>query len=473
MLHQRSAVGKNVGGGSMPSATSTDYQIAARIERLPLSMWHLKILVPIGIGWFFDAFDALSIAYVLPVLAGLWKLAPQDIGALIAIGYVGQVIGSIFFGWMAERIGRVPCTIYTLILFSVMSFACAFAWDLQSLQAMRFVQGIGLGGEIPIMASYIGEFAAAKRRGRFALGYQLLFTIGLLFTGLAGVFVVPTFGWQWMFIIGAVPAVIALPLRWLLPESPRWLASHGRVEEADKVLSRIEAEISQGGKVPLPPIPTNVPPVKPAVTRFAALFEGIYLKRSLTVWAIWFCSYSVVYGLSTWIPSIFRTVYHVSVQESVNIGFRNSLVGVIGALVAVGTIDLIGRKPLFAAGQLLSAIPLLILAWSQNLDVGTVQVLVIASFFFITWLAISLSTYTAELYPTEMRALGCGVGNAWLRAASVLGPYMVGWLLPTAGINSVFLMFACFALVGGLVTIAFAVETRGRVLEELSPSLKA
>ena len=109
-------------------STGSDYQIAARIERLPLSTWHLKILIPIGTGWFFDAFDALAIAYVLPVLIGLWKLTPPEIGALIAVGYFGQVIGSIFFGWLAERIGRVPCTLYTMLLFSVMSFACAFAW---------------------------------------------------------------------------------------------------------------------------------------------------------------------------------------------------------------------------------------------------------------------------------------------------------------------------------------------------------
>jgi putative MFS transporter len=451
--------------------TGSGYQIAARIERLPLSTWHLKILIPIGTGWFFDAFDALAIAYVLPVLIGLWKLTPPDIGGLIAIGYAGQVIGSILFGWLAERIGRVPCTLYTMLLFSVMSFACAFAWNLRSLEAMRLVQGIGLGGEIPIMASYIGEFAASKRRGRFALGYQFLFTIGLLFAGLAGVYVVPSLGWQWMFIIGALPAFIALPLRWFLPESPRWLASRGRFVEADKVLNKIESEISKGGTVALPPIPTNVPDVVPATTRFFALMQGIYRKRSFTVWAIWFCSYSVIYGLSTWIPSIFRTVYHVTVQQSVTIGFVNSLVGVLGALVAVGSIDIVGRRPLFVAGQLLCAVPLLILAFNQGLEVGTVQVLVTASFFFITWLAISLSTYTAELYPTEMRALGCGVGNAWLRAASVLGPYMVGLILPSAGINAVFLMFGGFALVGGLVTLAFAVETRGRVLEELSPSI--
>jgi putative MFS transporter len=453
-------------------AVGHDYQIAARIERLPLSKWHLKILIPIGTGWFFDAFDALAIAYVLPVLIGLWKLAPTQIGTLIAIGYLGQVIGSILFGGLAEKIGRVPCTIYTLLVFSVLSFVCAFAWDYQSLLIIRFIQGIGLGGEIPIMAAYISEFTSSRSRGRVALSYQFLFTLGLLFTGIAGVWIVPTFGWQWMFVIGALPALIALPLRWLLPESPRWLASRGRFEEANQVLSKIEAEISKQGTVPLPPIPTNILTVKPATTHLSSLLKGIYLRRSLTVWAIWFCSYSVIYGLTTWMPSIFRTVYQVSVQESVNMGFMLGVAGVVGALIAVSTIDIIGRKRLFAAGQLLSAVPLLVLAFGSGLALATVQMLVIASVFFITWLAISLSTYTAELYPTETRALGCGIGNAWLRLASVIGPFMVGALLPAFGINAVYMMFGGFALLGGIITVLFAVETRGRVLEELSPSVR-
>jgi MFS transporter, putative metabolite:H+ symporter len=295
-----------------------------------------------------------------------------------------------------------------------------------------------------------------------------MFTIGLFFTGLAGVWVVPTFGWQWMFIIGALPVLFALPMRLLLPESPRWLASRGRLEEADRVLSKIEAEIARSK--PLPPIPTNIPAVKPSTTRFGDLLKGIYLRRTLTVWAIWFCSYSVVYGLTTWMPSIFRTVYNVSIQQSVNIGFINSAVGMIGALIAVLLIDIIGRRPLFVAGQLLCAIPLLVLGFMGGLPLLTVQILVIAGFFFISTLAISLSTYTAELYPTELRALGCGVGNAWLRFASVLAPFMVGAVLPIYGINAVFLMFGAFALLGGLITLLFAVETRGRVLEELSPS---
>jgi MFS family permease len=122
----------------MSPSAGTDYQIAARIERLPVDLAFEDSHSDRN-GWFFDAFDALSIAYVLPVLSGLWNLKQADIGELIAVGYVGQVIGSILFGWLAERIGRVPCDL-PLILFSVMSFACAFAWDPRSLEAMRFVR---------------------------------------------------------------------------------------------------------------------------------------------------------------------------------------------------------------------------------------------------------------------------------------------------------------------------------------------
>ena len=303
---------------------------------------------------------------MLPVLIGLWKLAPAQIGTLIAIGYLGQVIGSIFFGWLAEKIGRVPCTIYTLVLFSVMSFVAAFAWDYQSLAAIRFVQGIGLGGEIPIMATYIGEFANSARRGRFALGYQLLFTFGLLFTGLAGVWVVPTFGWQWMFIIGALPALIAIPLRWLLPESPRWLASRGRIPG-----SRRGPEQDRSGNFRKRRASVAADTDKCAGGRafghqVSALLQGQYLRRSLTVWAIWFCSYSVVYGLSTWMPSIFRTVYQVSVQQSVNIGFMLSAVGVVGALIAVSSHRFRRAQTLVCGRAIAERGTLLILAFTRT-----------------------------------------------------------------------------------------------------------
>ena len=149
-----------------------EQSIAARIERLPYSRWHVTVTVVLGVAIFFDSFDSLAIAYVLPALVRDWHIAPGSIGALIGIANLGQALGALTCGWLAERIGRVTTARIAIALFAVMSFACAFTQNYEQLFVCRFLQGIGLGGEIPIMASYIGEFAASKRRGAFALGYQ-------------------------------------------------------------------------------------------------------------------------------------------------------------------------------------------------------------------------------------------------------------------------------------------------------------
>jgi putative MFS transporter len=447
-------------------------QIVARIERLPPSRWHVKMRSIIGVAWFFDAFDALAIAYVLPVLIGMWKLTPLEIGGLIAIGYAGQAIGSLFFGWLAEKIGRVPCALITLAIFSVMSLACAFAWSFQSLLWMRFVQGLGLGGEIPIMHAYVNEFANSKRRGRFTLLTQLPFPIGLFAVALIGTWAVPNLGWQSMFIIGALPAILALPLRLFLPESPRWLASQGRLQEADRVLSHIEKQVVQEGKA-LPPAQPVVAVKAAAKPRLSELFTGIYLKRSIVIWIMWFCCYLVVYGLAGWLPTIYRTVYKLSVQEALQYGLISSVAGLIGCLIAVALIDRIGRKALISACLIAGGLPLLFLLSAAQMPVVQVLIVVCVSFGLINAVALSLGVYTAENYPTHLRALGSGFGSAWVRIASIAGPYVVGFVLPMAGIGPVFVLFGVASIIGGLVCLLFAVETRGRVLEEISPPVAA
>jgi putative MFS transporter len=367
----------------------------------------------------------------------------------------------------------MPAMIGSIATFAVMSFVCAFAWDYNSLLWFRTLQGIGLGGEVPVAATYISELTRARNRGRFVLLYELVFPIGLVAVSTSAIWVVPHLGWQWMFVIGAVPALLVLPLRRLLPESPRWLSRQGRAAEADKVLSGIEDEISQHGARPLPPIPAGVPPVQAARTRFTDLFKGIYLRRTISVWVIWFCAYLIVYGLSTWMPSIYRTVYKLSVPQSLNYSLAAAAFGTCCAILAVFLIDIIGRKALFAIGQFLGAIPLLYLGVHTDLDAFQVLLLVAFGFGCNSMLAISLSTYTAELYPTELRALGCGVGNSWLRFASVIGPFFIGWILPHYGLGAVYLVFGIAAVIGGLTAVFFATETNGKILEKLSPSLSA
>jgi putative MFS transporter len=215
---------------SAPPVAIDPYQIAARMERLPVSAWHTKLRVIIGSVNFSDAFDALSVAYVLPAIIPLWHIAPAQIGALIAIGYAGQVIGGLCSGWLADKYGRVPVMVANIILFSLLSFACTMAENYSTLFAMRFVQGIGLGGEVPVANTYINEFAGSTRRGRFVLIQQTMFAVGLTAASLVGIFVVPILGWQWMFILGGLPVLLVLPMIRVLPESPRWLVARGRDE---------------------------------------------------------------------------------------------------------------------------------------------------------------------------------------------------------------------------------------------------
>ena len=180
-----------------------------------------------GSATFFDAFDALSLAFVLPVLVRLWGISAVEIGWLIAAGYLGQFVGALVFGGLAERYGRVPSAAGATALMSVMSLACALAGNLPTLLVLRLVQGIGVGGEMPVAAVYINELSKAKGRGRFFLLYEMIFPVGLMVTGQVGALVVPTLGWQVMFLIGAVPGLVIAGLLLRLRESPRWLIGQG------------------------------------------------------------------------------------------------------------------------------------------------------------------------------------------------------------------------------------------------------
>ncbi len=457
----------------MDAASSLDrYRIAARMERLPHSRWHNKIRVIVGAVNFSDAFDALTVAYVLPALIPLWHIETWQIGLLISIGYLGQVIGGVASGALAEKYGRVPLMVGNIVLFSLMSFACVLAGDYWTLFALRFLQGIGLGGEVPIANTYINEFAKSGRRGRFVLLQQAMFPVGLTTVALVGTFVMPVLGWQWMFVFGGLPVLLALPMIRVLPESPRWLASRGRDEEADRVLTRIETLVTDHGAVPLPAIPTGVPPAAAAPARFGELFQGIYRKRTLSLWVLWFCAYLLTYSITGWLPSIMRTVYHLPIAQSNLYGFVVSFVGLFVLLLAAFTIDRIGRKVAYAGGFLLGAVPLFIAAFTPNLSALALGVLATLAFAAMGMIPGSLGMYTAENYPNHMRAIGSGASSIAQRLSSVVGPYMVGLILPVYGVGGVFSMFAVFAVLGGVTAALFSIETAGKTLEQLSPTAR-
>ena len=151
-----------------------------RMERLPLSLWHLKVRAIIGTATFFDGIYFLAIALALPVLAGAWHLTPVQIGLLISGSAFGQLIGAVGFGYMAERYGRIPSIATTVLIFGLTGIGCALSWDFYSMFFFRCIQGIGMGAEVPVAASYINEIAPAQKRGRFVLLYEFVFAVGVL-----------------------------------------------------------------------------------------------------------------------------------------------------------------------------------------------------------------------------------------------------------------------------------------------------
>ena len=236
---------------------------------------------------------------------------------------------------------------WTILLFAAMSLACAFAQNFDQLFWLRFVQGIGLGGEVPVAAAYVTEITRADRRGTAYLFYQMIFPVGFLLAAIAGAFIVPRYGWQWMFIIGVAPAAVAAVLRRTCQELPRWLASRGRVDEAEKTLSEIESIVSRNGARPLAaPVPVALEG-EAKRTRWQELFEGRYRKRTLIAWALWSSAYLVSYGLQTWLPTLYRTVYNVPLQQALNYTLIANICSLVGTLLCAALIDRLGRRVWF------------------------------------------------------------------------------------------------------------------------------
>lgn len=453
------------------STSLTEETISARVERLPITSWYRRMMLIVGMAGFFDAFDALTIAFVLPVLIGMWHITPGQIGALISIGYVGQLLGAIFFSWVAEKYGRQRVLRWTIAIIGLLGITCALAWSYNSLFWFRFVQGLGLGAEVPIAATYMNELTKAEYRGRLVVLFQSVFAFGVMITALVSIWVVPHLGWQWMFVIGAFPALLALWLRRLIPESPRWLAAQGRLVEADETLSRIEAKVSKDSA--LPALPAQFPNISKAKASWKDLFTGVYLKRTLTAWAMALATSIVGYGLLAWLPTIYRTVYHLPVGQALQYSFVSYFVGLFGALSGALLIDRFGRRTCYTVSFVGAAAPLLLLAWiaqggSAPPSVETVVTLTSIGLFFISILLASLYVYLPEIYPTRMRALGSGIASSWLRIGSIVGPVIVGAILGQAGFRGVFLFFGIVGIVGALVVILFAIETNGKILEEIA-----
>jgi MFS transporter, putative metabolite:H+ symporter len=444
--------------------------LLARLEQVPTSRWFVRARVVMGSATFLDAFNALSIAFVLPILVPLWHITAPEIGIMIGASYVGQIVGALAFSWAAERYGRVPCAAAATAIYALMSLACASAWSFNTLLVCRFIQGIGVGGEMPVAATYISELSKARGRGRFFLLYEMIFPIGLMVTGQVGAVFVPLLGWQIMFLIGGIPGLLIALMLLRLPESPRWLIGKGRLAEAEAVITRIEADKSAGAKsdqLPAVTLPAQVPVPPRARGRWSELLSPVYRGRTLIVWVLWASAFLVANSLNNWLPTLYTTVYHLGLPQALRAASMTNVAQVVLVFACAMVIDQTGRKYWMMGAFGLGAVMLAILAFGGTQDVSWVIIFSTLSYGLIGSIAAVVYLYTPEIYPTRMRAIGTGVATSWLRVASAIGPTLVGFMLGKGGVDSVFLMFAGVAVVG-LIAATRMIETRNLRLEDIA-----
>ena len=461
MTAQRLDEGRS--GGAVASGSSSGAELLARMEAVPFTRWHLRPRIIMGCATFFDAFTALSIASAVPVLRVEWELTTMAIGFLLTASYLGQLVGALLFGWLGERIGRIKAASAACLIMAVGDLACALSGSFTALFTWRVLQGVGVGGEMPVAATYINELSRAQHRGRFFLAYELIFPLGFLAAGILGAQLVPIYGWQSLFVLGTIPGFIITVLLLRLPESPRWLISKGRLKEAEAIIRQIEASTEKRSPLAVTPLTTAQ-----KKSNWKELFSPVYLKRTLIVWIIWATTYGITNGMNNWMSTIYTSVYGLPLQEALTRGFLTNAMQVLVLILCIFIIDSVGRRAWMTACFILGGALLLPLGIFGAGDVNTFMIFATLSYGIMSTINTVLYLYTPEIYPTRMRAIGTAAGTAWLRIASAAGPTVVAFTMASGGIQPVFLLFAGVALIGALAATQM-IETRNRRLEEIAP----
>jgi putative MFS transporter len=280
-----------------------------------------------------------------------------------------------------------------------------------------------------------------------------------------GAQLVPVFGWNVLFLLGTVPGLIIAYLVARLPESPRWLIRKARFAEAEVIVRSLEASTDKRNPV----VPHELGAAAFAQkSRWGELFSPVYRHRTLIVWAIWATAYGVTNALNNWMPTLYNTVYHLPLRASLNFALLTNATQILVLVVCVFIIDRVGRKAWMTACFVIGGVLLAPLGLFGAGDVNRVILFVTLSYGVMSTVNTVLYLYTPEIYPTRMRAIGTAAATCWLRLASAAGPAIVGLMMVSHGIASVFLMFAAIAFVGALAATQM-IETRNRRLEDIAP----
>jgi len=435
---------------------------SGRLDRLPFTRVHRKLLAVSGVGWAFDAMDVGLVSFVLAALAREWALPPSTLSWIASVGLAGMAVGASVGGLLADRFGRRQVFAATLLVYGLATGASALAWSVAALLVFRFLVGLGLGAELPVASTLVSEFAPARLRGRVVVALEAFWAVGWLLAALIGFFVVPAGEgtWRWAFAIGALPALYAAVIRRTLPESVRFLERRGYDARAEAVTREFEAAAGvEPGVAPTLSQPATTPEPVPSPKQ---LWAPGRRAQTAGLWVVWFAINFSYYGAFIWLPTLL-----VDEERSLVRGLGYALVITLAQLpgyaAAAVLVEKWGRRPTLTAFLLGSAASAALFGVAD----GPVAVLgsgMLLSFFNLgAWGA--LYALTPEVYPTLLRATGAGWAAGFGRIAAILAPLSVPPLLALGGPGLVFGVFAVFFVIGA-VALRWLPEQRGRSLPE-------
>jgi putative MFS transporter len=447
-------------------------ELVARLETLPFSKWHRNFFILGFLGVMFDAADFALFGAALPPIAREFGLGPAQSGLLATVGLIGAFVGALFWGTLSDYVGRRTSFSATIGIFALFTGLVAVSWNVASLAVFRFLANFGLGGEVPVTATLGAEFSPGRIRGAMAGNLLTAFPVGLIVAALLSLTVLPTFGWRALFAVGIVPALLLFFVRRYMPESVRYLLSKGSVTEAEETVAHIERQAlgRERTSAELQSMPQLRPEVavKTGVTVLELFTEGRAL-RTVLIWIVSFGFFWSSNGILFMLPTIL-TQQGIPLSQAIAYQLVQAIGGVFGYTACSFLIDRYGRRPVLFLYFFIGAFFHLWFAMSTG----------IATFiaaFLVGWVNPgvygSTGVYVGELHPTHIRATAVGWFFGIGRIGSFLVPTVVGIMIAYGWGKYTLYMFALSFLVASVALILIGIETKGRVLEEITQAKPA
>lgn len=440
---------------------------AERLDRLPFTRRHTKLLLGSGLGWALDAMDVGLISFVMAALGKQWGLKPDMLGYIGMIGFVGMAVGASLGGYLADKIGRRTVFALTLVVYGLATGASAFVPAPEGvgilaavaiLATLRFFVGLGLGAELPVASTLVSEYAPRAIRGRVIVGLEAFWAVGWILAALLGYFLIPVHpdGWRWALLVGIVPTLYALVVRYGLPESVRFLEKQGRIEEAEAAVRAYE---ESAGVEPVRSPDSG----RPTTVATDSIWSPHYRVRTAALWTVWFCVNLSYYGAFIWIPTLL-VQRGFPLVRSFEFTLIITLAQLPGYAVAAWLIEVWGRRITLSVFLLGSAISAALFGFAPTETLIIVFGCFMSFFNLGAWGA--LYAVGPELYPTGVRGTGTGSAAAFGRIASIIttSPWFVPVLLAAGGMALPFSVFGVAFLIAAGAALLLP-EHRGQALE--------